>query len=125
MTATYSTYDVEANPAEVLALVREGETVVISDGGRVFAEIRPLPTPMEANAVNGAAPHPTRRKAQTNEERYAELLSRGAITPAMNPGQPIEPGEPAPGALARFLGERHGCGCDCGCECGCKRISHT
>lgn len=90
MNITYSTYDIEAKISEVLEQVREGKTIVIYQDGEIFAEI-----------------HPVERRKHTTEERLEELRQRGIIVSSGEPRRPFEPGEPSPGALARFLADRN------------------
>ena len=89
MRLLYSTSEARTRFSEVLRHVREGKTVTISYRGDPVAEIRPL------------SEQPTRL-----EKRLADLERRGILTPRPKNWKPIEPGEPVPGALERFLADR-------------------
>lgn len=89
MGKVYSTYEAKAKFSEILRQVRGGKTITISYHGEPVAEIRPI------------------EKRQTLEERWKELEERGVVVPARDPGAPIRPAARVPGALQRFLEERH------------------
>ena len=94
MPKEYSLYEAKAKLSALVREVREGNTLIITVHGEPAAELRPIPVPA---------------LAQTNEERYAELKARGAITSAkMKPSDPRAwpRGKHIPGALKRFLEER-------------------
>jgi len=86
----YSTYEAKARFSELLRQVRGGKTVTISYRGVPVAELRPIEPP-----------------AQTIEERLAELEERGVLVRARGPRVPFKPIAHRPGALERFLKERH------------------
>jgi prevent-host-death family protein len=89
MSKIYSTYEAKAKFSEILRQVREGKTITISYHGEPVAEIRPI------------------EKKQTLEERLLELEERGVLVPAPGTRKPIKPVAHVPGALQRFLEERH------------------
>jgi len=60
--------------ARVLALVRDGETIEVTDRGKVVARIVPAA-----------------------DDRYAQLVAAGIIRPAARPFDPAHLPEPAPG----------------------------
>lgn len=68
--------------ARVLALVRAGETIEITDRGKVVARIVPAA-----------------------DDRYAQLVAAGIIRPAARAFDPARLPEPAPGDSARSTGE--------------------
>jgi prevent-host-death family protein len=68
--------------ARVLALVRDGETVEITDRGKVVARIVPAA-----------------------DDRYAQLVAAGIIRPATRPFDPARLPEAAPGDTAHSTGE--------------------
>ena len=86
----YPTYEAKAKFSEILRQVREGRTVTISYRGEPVAEIRPI-----------------RREPPGLGERLEELRERGVLVPASGTREPIRPVARVPGALARFLDERH------------------
>ncbi len=90
MVATYSTYDAKAKFSEVIRRVRDGETVIVSYHGDPVAEIKPIERPKTSQ-----------------EERNAELERRGVLIRARRPREPFKPSAHRPGALKRFLEERH------------------
>ena len=61
--------------SEYVRLASSGETVLVTDRNRVVAELVP--------------PRPASNDA---DARWAELIRRGIITPAKNPGGPIPKG---------------------------------
>lgn len=90
MSDTYSVDEATTQLTAIIARVREGETIAISDHGVPIAEIRPLP------------PHHA-----TIEERFAWLEARGELVrPPAGAKFDFTPGPPRPGALAQFLAER-------------------
>ena len=89
MKITFTIEDLKADLPGVLEYVREGKAANIEWGGEIIAELRPV-----------------KPKKYTNEQRLKELRHRGLLKSSGEPKRPIEPGEPAPGALARFLAER-------------------
>lgn len=94
MNDEYSIYDAKAKRSALVRQVREGRTFVITVHGEPVAELRPFDPA---------------RTAQTLDERIAELAASGQIVPAkLAPNDPraFRPGDPAPGALKRFLDER-------------------
>ena len=90
MAITYSTYEAKARFSEVLRQVREGETVTVTYRGEPVAEIRPI-----------------QPKPKTTEERLNELERRGELIRSKGPRRPLRPVATIPGALERFLAERH------------------
>ena len=86
----YSTYEAKTHFSEVMRLVREGRSVIVTYQGEPVAEIRPL------DAKGGTA------------ARLEWLRSRGCLLDGGG-GQAV-PGALArrPGALERFLDDRHG-----------------
>ena len=68
--------------SEYVRLAASGETVVITDRGRVVAEIVPAPQV------------PDRYKAHPV---LARGIREGWLTPARNPGGPLPPRNPVPG----------------------------
>lgn len=68
--------------ARVLALVRGGETIEVTDRGRVVARIVPAA-----------------------DDRYTQLVAAGVIRPASRPFDPARLPEPAPGGTGRSTGE--------------------
>ena len=94
MSKEYPLYEAKAKLSALVRQVREGQSVIITVHGEPVAELRPIV--------------PTVKK-QTFEERWAELVARGEITPAtLHPSDPraFQPGEHIPGAFRRFLDER-------------------
>ena len=90
MTETYSTYEAKAKLSEILRKVRSGQIVQISHRGEVVAEVRPVS-----------------KDASPFEQRFAELIARGVLTPAVDEHASLEPIANRPGALARFLADRN------------------
>ena len=90
MIATYSTYEAKAKFSEVIRRVRDGDTVVVSYRGEPVAEIKPIEPPKTSL-----------------EERMAELERQGVLIRARNPGGRFKSSGRRPGALQRFLDERH------------------
>jgi prevent-host-death family protein len=87
---TYSTYEAKAKLSEILRKVESGQVIRISRHGTPIAEVRPVPQ------------GPT-----TLEERIADLMARGEVTPARNPAARLRPIAHVPGALQRFLDDRN------------------
>jgi prevent-host-death family protein len=90
MPDAYSLYDAKARLSEIVRKVREGRTVMLTCGGVPVAEVRPIA-----------------KKPQTLAERLRALAQRGAVLPARRPGMPPRPLARKPGAVKRFLAERH------------------
>lgn len=92
MPKSYTTYEAKAKLSEILRRVRErGETVVVSYHGRPVAEIRPLPEATEEGLP----------------ERLERMRACGILARAGQGGD-LGPIAPRPGALSRFLADRHG-----------------
>lgn len=90
MSDTYSVDEATTQLTAIIARVRGGETIAISDHGVPVAEIRAI-----------------RPRHATIEERLAWLEARGELVrPPAGVRSDLTPGEPRPGALARFLAER-------------------
>ena len=89
MKITFTMADLITDPRWVLEYVRKGGAANIACDGEIIAEIRPVDP-----------------RKYTNEQRLKELRYRGELRGSGEPRRPFEPGEPAPGALARFLAER-------------------
>jgi prevent-host-death family protein len=87
---SYSTYEAKARFSEVLRLVREGRTVTVTYHGKPVAEIRPLD------------------RATGTEARIDFMRRRGLLSVPEAVDLAPEPLASRPGALARFLEERHG-----------------
>lgn len=96
MPREYSIYDAKAKLSALVREVREaGRSFYITVHGEAVAELRPIE----------AAPP----KSQSTEERIADLIAQGVITPAkFKPSDPraFPIGEHVPGALKRFLEDR-------------------
>jgi prevent-host-death family protein len=90
MPDAYSLYDAKAKLSEIVRKVREGRTVTLTYRGEPVAEIRPIA-----------------KDPQTLAERLRALEDRGAVLPARRPGKLPPPVARKPGALKRFLAERH------------------
>ena len=86
---TYSLYDAKAKLSEIVRRVREGRTITLTYRGTPVAEVRPIEKP-----TGGL------------EEHLQELIRRGVIIPAKNPGAPMKAIAHRPGALKRFLRDR-------------------
>lgn len=87
---TYSTYEAKARFSELLRKVREGRTVTITYHGKAVAEMRPL------DPEGGTA------------ARLEWLRRRGVVVPGEGSETAWKPLARRPGALERFLEERHG-----------------
>ncbi len=86
----YSTYEAKTRFSEVMRLVREGRSVIVTYQGEPVAEIRPL------DPKGGTA------------ARLEWLRSRGSLLDGDRGGDLPQPLVRRPGALARFLDDRHG-----------------
>jgi len=60
--------------SEYIKIAASGETVLVTDRDRVVAELVP--------------PHPS-RSTMMADERWAELIRQGLVTPAVNPRGPM------------------------------------
>ena len=89
MKITFTISDLKSDPRWVLEQIRKDGAANIACDGKIVAEIRPL-----------------KPRKYTTERRLKELRYRGILRSSGEPKRPIEPGEPSPGALARFLAER-------------------
>ena len=89
MKITFTISDLKSDPRWVLEHARKGGAANIACDGKIVAEIRPL-----------------KPRKYTTERRMKEMRHRGILRSSGEPKRPIEPGEPSPGALARFLAER-------------------
>lgn len=85
----YSTYDAKTRFSEVIRLVREGRTITVTYQGEPVAEIRPLD------------------RASGTDARIAWLRSRGVLSDGSKAGKRLKPMADSPGALERFLADRH------------------
>lgn len=91
---TYSVQDAREHLEEILEAVRSGESVVISEGGREIAEVRPV----QREATSGEP---------STEEVIRELQEEGVLrAPFVRPQGELIPIAIKPGALARFLASR-------------------
>jgi len=86
----YSTYEAKTHFSEVMRLVREGRSVIVTYQGEPVAEIRPL------DPKGGTA------------ARLEWLRSRGALLEGGGGRAVHGPLTRRPGALERFLDDRHG-----------------
>lgn len=86
----YSTYEAKTRFSEVMRLVREGRSVIVTYQGEPVAEIRPL-------HQKGGTP-----------ARLEWLRSRGSLVGGTSDRQAFEPLARREGALERFLADRHG-----------------
>jgi prevent-host-death family protein len=91
MPRNYSTYEAKARFSEIIKLVREGRTVIVSYHGKPVAEIRPV----QADSA-------------TIDERVRGLQEAGVLTPATKRSEKWKAIRRKPGALERFLEERDG-----------------
>lgn len=87
---TFSTYDAKARFSEVLRRVREGRTVTVTYQGEPVAEIRPL----DRSGGTGA--------------RMEWLRGRGVLSGPKRKQGHFDVVARRPGALGRFLDDRHG-----------------
>ena len=87
--SVYSTYEAKARFSEIIRLVREGRTVIVTYQGEPVAEVRPL------------------ARAEGTAARLEWLRSRGSLSGGGR-AAPLRPVAHRPGALARFLEDRHG-----------------
>ena len=81
----------KARFSEVIRQVREGKSVTVSYRGEPVAKISPI----------------KRQPSPTLEQRLRDLEQRGVLVRSRE-RPPLGPVERRPGALARFLAERHG-----------------
>jgi prevent-host-death family protein len=89
----YALTEAKAKLSEVMREVKRGRRVTITERGVPIAEVVPIEP----------------KKKQTLAERLAELEALGVITPAAEPGRPVDALRPIasrPGALKRFLEDR-------------------
>lgn len=86
----YSTYEAKTRFSEVMRLVREGRSVVVTYQGEPVAEIRPL------DSKGGTA------------ARLEWLRSRGSVVGGSSDREAFAPLAQREGALRRFLDDRHG-----------------
>ncbi|MEQ9568969.1 MAG: type II toxin-antitoxin system prevent-host-death family antitoxin [Longimicrobiales bacterium] len=86
----WPTWEAKARFSEMLRIVREGRTVTVTYHGEPVAEVRPL------NTRTGI------------EARLERLRSRGQLTVHERPDAMPAPLATRPGALERFLEDRHG-----------------
>jgi prevent-host-death family protein len=84
---TYSSQEVGTKLAEILAKVKEGERVVITDRGEEVAEILPV-------------------RHLSEDESLRELEEQGIISPPGTPPRDFTPLAELPGTLAWFLENR-------------------
>lgn len=91
MGVTYSVYEAKARFSEVIRQVREGKTVTVSYRGEPVAEIRPTLTP----------------ERETLESRLDALERKGVLVRSGTRWRHAASTEQRPGALERFLAERH------------------
>lgn len=86
----YSTYEAKARFSEIIRQVREGKVVTVSYRGEPVAEIR---------AIRG--------EPQTLQAHLDDLERRGVIVPSGQPKATRAALARKPGALKRFLDDRH------------------
>jgi prevent-host-death family protein len=84
----YSTYEAKARFSELMRLVREGRSVVITYHGKPVAELRPA------------------RTAEGLQSRIERLRATGRITGGGGPIGPLAPLVKRAGPTRRFLEER-------------------
>ena len=90
MKTKYSIYEAKTHLSEILRRVRENRTITITDRGHEVAQVCPIPEPNDL------------------EGRIAAMEKAGTIISAARKGpMEIPRGTPRPGALKRFLEERH------------------
>ena len=98
MPREYSIYEAKAKLSALVREVREGSTVIITVHGEPAAELRPV-----TRSADGK---------QSNDDRIAELVARGEITPSKRSPKDfaeilrLSKVEHVPGALQRFLDDR-------------------
>lgn len=93
MQTTYSIYDAKTRLSEIIRQVREHKTgVTITYHGKPVAEIRPVEEPDSSE--------------DPMEARVRELIASGELIPATRRLH-LRPVAKVPGALQRFLEERH------------------
>ena len=85
----YSTYEAKARFSEVIRMVREGRTVIVTYHGEPVAEVRPID------------------RSGGTSARLDWLRSRGALAGGEGSRDGFRRVERRPGALARFLDDRH------------------
>ncbi|WP_405280982.1 type II toxin-antitoxin system Phd/YefM family antitoxin [Gaopeijia maritima] len=86
----YSTYEAKSRFSEVMRIVREGRSVVVTYHGEPVAEIRPI-DPRGGTAA-----------------RLEWLRSRGSLLAEGSDPRAFASLASRPGALRRFLDDRHG-----------------
>jgi prevent-host-death family protein len=91
MADIYSVYDAKARFSEVIRKVREGRTVLVSYHGETVAEIRPVGS-----------------QGTDLERRLQVLEGLGVISETQERRGRLQPIEPRPGGLQRFLEDRNG-----------------
>jgi prevent-host-death family protein len=90
MKTRYSIYEAKTHLSEILRRVREDKTITITDRGREVAQVCPIP------------------EAGNFEKRIESMIRSGTVIPSARKGHvEIPVGKPRPGALKRFLDERH------------------
>lgn len=87
----YSLYQAKAKLSAIIRRVREGHRALVTVHGKPVAEIRPV----EDAAADLAG-------------RLAGLVERGIVVPPDHPAVALRPVARKPGALTRFLADRHG-----------------
>jgi len=86
----YSTYEAKTRFSEVMRIVREGRSVIVTYQGEPAAEIRPL-------HLKGGTP-----------ARIEWLRSRGSVVGGDVDREAFQPLAQREGAFDRFLADRHG-----------------
>ena len=89
MRHAYSIYDLKAKLSQVLKLVADGQQVVVTDRGKPSFEIILF-------------------KEKEGIESRLEFFERQGIVKPGKQGHSLQPLTKKPGALERFLDERHG-----------------
>jgi antitoxin (DNA-binding transcriptional repressor) of toxin-antitoxin stability system len=90
----------ERNLSPYIRRLKQGETIAVTDRGRIVAELR-----LPANAPVALSPR---------HERYTRLVAAGIIQPAVARGDPLADWPSArevelpPGALADLIGDDRG-----------------
>ena len=87
---TYSLYEAKAKLSAIIRKVREGRAVIVTLHGEPVAEIRSI------SPSAGGLGH-----------RMEQLVERGIIVRAAKTGGSLRPIVKRPGALKRFLDDRH------------------